>query len=208
MSARTLVAYDALSDHAREIANEIRDATGARLEEICEPGTRRGFAGVIGVLFGAVVRRTASILSARNNPADYDLLLIGGPVWAGRMPAPVRAYAQRFGTSATRVAFFCTEGQRGADSAFADLETLCRHPAEATLVVDAASLPAVEHHVALDRFASGLSARRRIESQASSDQATVSRACLDAWWSRAASHSAGRNRGVGAVRSARSRGPT
>ena len=79
---------------------------------------------------------------------------------AGRMAAPVRAYAKRYGASAQHVAFFCTEGGRGAESAFADLEKLCQHPPEATLVVDAAHLPAVEHHVALSRFTASLTSTR------------------------------------------------
>lgn len=58
------------------------------------------------------------------------------------------------------VAFFCTEGGRGGDSAFADLEKLCQHPPKAILVVDAAHLPAVEHHLALSCFTSSLSSAR------------------------------------------------
>lgn len=58
------------------------------------------------------------------------------------------------------VEFFCTEGGRGADSAFTNLEKLCQHPPEATLVVNAAHLSAVEHHVILSRLASSLSSAR------------------------------------------------
>lgn len=160
MSANILVAYYSMSGHTRGIANEIRDVTGAELEEIGEPRPRHGFTGVMRALFDGVARRTAPILVASHDPADYDLLVLGGPVWAGRMAAPVRTYAKRYGASAPHVAFFCTEGGRGAESAFADLEKLCQHPPEATLVVDAAHLPAVEHHVALTRFVSSLSSTR------------------------------------------------
>lgn len=160
MSAKTLVAYYSMTGHTRGIANEIRDFTGAELEEIGEPRPRHGFTGVMRALFDGVARRTPPILVASHNPADYDILVIGGPVWAGRMAAPVRTYAKRYGASARHVAFFCTEGGSGAESAFADLEKLCQHPPEATLVVDAAHLPAIEHHVALSRFTSSLASTR------------------------------------------------
>ncbi|MHB8911560.1 MAG: flavodoxin family protein [Lysobacter sp.] len=160
MSAKTLIAYYSMTGHTRRIANEVRDVTGAELEEISEPRPRQGFAGVLRALFDGVARRTPPILVGSHNPADYDLLVIGGPVWAGRMAAPVRSYAKRYGASAPHVAFFCTEGGRGAEAAFADLEKLCRHPPEATLVVDAAHLPAIEHHVALRRFTSTLTSTR------------------------------------------------
>lgn len=160
MATRTLIAYYSMSGHTRNLANEIRNATEAELEEINEPRPRHGFGGVMRALFDAVARRTPPILAATHNPADYDLLVIGGPVWAGRMASPVRSYAKRYGARAPHVAFFCTEGGRGADTAFADLAKLCQQPPEATLVVDAAHLPIVEHAVPLSRFTSSLRSTR------------------------------------------------
>jgi flavodoxin len=157
MPSRTLVAYYSMSGHTRQVADEIRDVTGADLEEISEPHQRRGVGGLMRALFDSVARRTPAITGASHDPADYDLLVLGGPVWAGRMAAPVRTYAKRYGTRATRVAFFCTEGSNGAETAFGDLQSLCEHPPEATLVVDAAHLPTVEHRAALDSFAASLS---------------------------------------------------
>lgn len=158
MAAHTLIAYYSMSGHTRTLADEIRNATGAEMEEIGEPRPRRGFGGVMRALFDAVARRTPPILAARHDPGDYELLVIGGPVWAGRMAAPVRTYAQRYGARAPHVAFFCTEGGRGADTAFADLEKLCQKPPDATLVVDAAHLPVIEHAVPLSSFTARLGA--------------------------------------------------
>lgn len=157
MPAPTLIAYYSMSGHTRKLANEIRQATDAELEEIREPRPRQGFNGVMRALFDGIARRTPPILPASHNPADYELLVIGGPVWAGRMAAPVRTYAQRYGAQAPHVAFFCTEGGHGADTAFADLEKLCQKPPDATLVVDAAHLPVIEHAVPLSSFTSKLS---------------------------------------------------
>jgi len=160
MAGNTLVAYYSMSGNTRRIANEIRDATGADIEEIGEIKPRKGVGGAIRALFDAVTRRTPPILVADHDPADYDLLVIGGPVWAGRIASPVRTYAKRYGTHAQHVAFFCTEGGRGAQSAFADLQKLCQRAPEATLVVDAEHLPQVEHHVALGRFTAQISPTR------------------------------------------------
>lgn len=156
MASHTLVAYYSMSGNTRKLANEIRNAMDGELEEISEPRPRHGFGGVMRAMFDAVARRTPPILAASHNPAEYDLLVIGGPVWAGRMAAPVRTYAQRYGARARHVAFFCTEGGRGAESAFADLEKLCQKPPDATLVVDAAHLPVVEHVVPLSSFTARL----------------------------------------------------
>lgn len=153
MTSRTLIVFYSMGGNTRAIATELRDAIGADVEEIAEKRRRRGFAGTLRALFDAVSRRTPPILAASRDPAQYDLLLLGGPIWAGRMASPVRSYAKRYGKAAARIAFFCTEGGRGADTAFADLQQLCGHAAEATLVVDAAHLPADAHREALRRFA-------------------------------------------------------
>jgi len=158
--ARTLIAYYSMSGHTRTIANELREATGADVEEIVEPHPRHGFGGMVRAMVDAVARRKPPISPPTHDPADYDVVAIGGPVWAGRMASPVRTYAQQFGGKVPHIVFFCTEGGRGADTAFADLEKICGHAPEATLVVDAAHMPAVEHHAALSRFASRLSAAR------------------------------------------------
>ena len=157
MPGNTLVAFYSLSGNTRRIADEIRRTTGADIEEIGEPKPRQGLPGAVRALFDAVTRRTPPILVGEHNPADYDLLVIGGPVWAGRAASPVRTYAKRYGSRAPHVAFFCTEGGRGAEAAFADLQELCGRAPEATLVVDSEHLPEIEHHVALNVFASQIS---------------------------------------------------
>lgn len=148
----TLIAYYSMGGHTRVIANELRDAIGADVEEIAEPRPRHGPVGVVRALFDAVSRREPPIQPARHEPGRYRLLLIGGPVWAGRMASPVRSYAKQYGSSAPHVAFFCTEGGRGADTAFADLKALCGREPEATLVVDAEHLLPSSHRADLSTF--------------------------------------------------------
>lgn len=157
MTTRTLVAYYSMSGNTRVIANEIGNAVDADIEEITEPRQRHGIGGVMRAMVDAVMRREPPIDSANHDPARYDVLLLGGPVWAGRMASPVRTYARRYGTNASHVAFFCTEGGRGAVSAFADLERLCQHAPEATLVVDAEHIAPDAHRCELGQFTARVS---------------------------------------------------
>jgi flavodoxin len=160
--ASTLIAYYSMSGNTRAIANELRDVIGADadIEEIDEPHRRHGFGGVMRALFDSIARRAPPIVSPAHDPAKYDVVVLGGPVWAGRMASPVRSYARQYGSSAQHVAFFCTEGARGADTAFADLEELCHHSPEATLVIDADHLSGEAHHAELCRFTSRLALSR------------------------------------------------
>lgn len=163
MSRHTLLAYYSMGGNTRRVANELGEAVDADVEEIDEPRPRHGATGVLRALLDATLRRKAAIRPVRHDPADYDLLIMGGPVWGGRLAAPVRTYAERYGRRAPNVAFFCTEGGHGAETAYADLEALCQHSPETTLTVDAAHLPAPAHRAEMERFVRTTAGRREPE---------------------------------------------
>lgn len=148
----TLVMFYSLGGHTQRLAEEIRSATGADIEEIIEVRPRHGMSGMLRALWDASLRRKPDVLAAKHNLADYDVLALGGPIWARHLAAPVRTFAEQYGPQAKRVAFFCTEGKQGAETAFADLEELCQHKPVATLAVDAQHLAPADHRSDLGRF--------------------------------------------------------
>lgn len=154
--SRVLIVFFSMGGHTRRLAEEIRSATGADIEEIIEQRPRHGAWGMLRALSDASLQRKSGVLAAKHNPADYDLLVLGGPIWASHLAAPVRTFAEQFGSRARRVAFFCTEGKQGADTAFAELEKLCQHKPMAALAVDAQHLEPADHRSELGRFVAWL----------------------------------------------------
>lgn len=154
MSNRSLVAFYSMGGNTRALANELRDALLCHIEEIAEPRARKGFTGVMRALFDSMLGRAPPIAPAKRDPALYDLLVLGGPVWAGRIAAPVRSYARKYGARATKVAFFCTQGGGDPGTAFAELETLCGAKPVATLAIPGSMLAAKSHKEALSHFVS------------------------------------------------------
>lgn len=150
---RTLVVYYSMTGNTRHLAEEIRTAVAGDLEEIREPRPRRGFSGVVRALLDLALRREVPIEPIRHSPSDYALVILGGPVWGGRIAPPVRTYALRHGLQASQVAFFCTMGGRGAESAFAGLAKDCGRDPVATLALDSAHLDPAAHALDLQRFA-------------------------------------------------------
>lgn len=130
-----LVTFYSLSGHTRALA-EALGGTGER-EEITEPRARAGFIGEVRSLVDSVFRREPEISRSQNDPANFDVLILGGPVWAGRIAAPVRSYARKHGRRARRVAFFCTYDSDGAETAMQELADLCGRCPEAVLTVPA-----------------------------------------------------------------------
>lgn len=148
--SRILIAFFSMGGHTRDLAEEIRKATAADIEEISEVHPRYGLRGMLRALWDASWRRKTPIHPLRRDPADYDLLVLGGPIWAKHLAAPVRSFAEYYQRRSKQVAFFCTEGGSGAEEAFADLERLYEQSPVATLVVDAKHL--VDHRAELGRF--------------------------------------------------------
>lgn len=154
MAASILVAYYSMTGRTRAIANEISRATGADIEEIREPRRREGLPGLWTALLDSLARRRTPILPPNRNPAHYDIVIIGGPIWAGRMAPPLRTFAKRHAARAPQVAFFCTAGGRKGDAAFADLQRLCRKAPRATWLVDARHLEPCAHRAEMGHFVS------------------------------------------------------
>lgn len=156
MKPRILLTYYSMTGHTRSLVHELRSALQADVEEVREPRPREGLGGMLRTFVDAVARREPLIDRPRHDAASYDMLVMGGPVWAARMASPLRSYAHRYAGAARRVAFFCTEGGRGAGQAFDDLGKLCGKTPEATLAVDARHLPPGMHSDAMHRFVAKL----------------------------------------------------
>ncbi len=156
MTKSNLVAYYSMTGNTRRIVDEVIAALHADGEEIREPQPRHGLGGVLRALFDAITRREPPIEPTRYDPSDYDLLVLSGPIWAGRLASPVRSYARRHAGEARRIAFVCTEGGRGGEQAFAELSSLYGRTPDATLVVTAEQIKNANYREAVQRFVSSL----------------------------------------------------
>ncbi len=156
MNRRILVAHYSLSGNTADLAREIARELQADTETIRDARARRGVFGVLRSLMDAIFRREPSIAPVEKRPMDYDLLVLGGPIWAGRFASPVRTYARRHAGGANRIAFFCTQGGRGAETGMAELASICHLSPMTTLVVDGKHLKPAEHAAELARFVSSV----------------------------------------------------
>jgi len=120
---------------AERIAAHLRERADVQItaEEITEPKDRSGILGWLGAGRDAMRKKETPIEPVRANPADFDLVVIGTPVWAWTAASPVRTFCVQHGKEAKKVAFFCTMGGTGDKKTFEALETLCGRPPVATL---------------------------------------------------------------------------
>lgn len=125
-SAKILVVFYSRTGTTRRAASALAAMLAADVEEIILTQGRSGQFGYLRSLIEAINRKPADIVAPKRDPAAYDLVVIGSPVWAGCVSSPVRAYLDANQRRLPQVAFFCSFAQRGAESALAQMRMLAR----------------------------------------------------------------------------------
>jgi len=132
---KILVAYYSWTGHTQQIAEAIAAELGADVERICEARPRAGWIAYFRSAWEALQNKVVPIKVIERDPAQYDLIVLGTPVWAGRMSTPVRSYVAQERHKFARIALFCTEGGANGEKALAQIGQLCGKEPLASLVV-------------------------------------------------------------------------
>ena len=151
-----LTVYYSRTGNTRKIAEAINNKINGELEEIREPGSRVGISGYLKAGKDALVNAAVDIEEPSLNPADFDLVVIGGPVWAFTIAPPVRVYLQQYAGRLKKVAFFCTENMRGHIGAFDAMENSCGLAPVASLAVKQRDLKKETPNKLINNFIKGL----------------------------------------------------
>lgn len=155
---RILVVFCSHSGHTRQVAAEIARRCGADVEEILDARPSAGACAALRSIWDSLTGAIPPIEPMSKNPADYDLVILGTPVWVWRVASPMRSYVLRHVLRLKRVAFFCTEGGGGDRRVFAELRRLCRQTPVSTLIVTERYLDERPHQEPLQNFMRQLTA--------------------------------------------------
>jgi len=123
---KILVVFYSRSGNTGKVAEEIRDSLECDIEEIIDTKNRSGMLGYIRSGRDASSRKLTILKDIINDPSQYDLLIIGTPLWGGHVCTPVRTYINNNQPNfKNSVALFCTAGGTKFDGAFNDMRELC-----------------------------------------------------------------------------------
>jgi flavodoxin len=103
-----LTVYYSRSGNTKKVAETISNTIGGDLEEITESRSRAGPLGFLLSGREAQGEITSTINSLKYDPSNYDLLIIGTPIWAGKISSPVRTYLKKVVGKTNKVAYFAT----------------------------------------------------------------------------------------------------
>ncbi|MFZ4648087.1 MAG: flavodoxin family protein [Patescibacteria group bacterium] len=130
---KTLIVYYSRTGVTRKLATELANLLGADLEEIKDPTSRIGVMGYLNSGKEAALKKLAPIEELVHRLKDYDLILVGTPVWAFTISSPVRSFLEKYKKDLNSWALFCTQGGEGEQKTLASAEKIVGSPAKAFL---------------------------------------------------------------------------
>lgn len=151
--ARYLVAYYSFTGRTAKVARAVAAALGGDLEEIRDARLRAGTLGYLRALVEGARRRAAPIHPPTHRLEDYDIVILGSPVWSGAMASPMRAFLGDQKARLPRVAVFCTLGGSGGEATLNEMADLCDRAPVARLTLDDRALRSEGWRSAAEDFA-------------------------------------------------------
>ncbi len=105
---KSLVMYYSRTGNAKFVAETIASELGSDIEEIVDLKKRAGKLGWLSGGKDSMQEKETKIAPTKIVPADYDLIVIGTPIWAWRPTPAIRTYIANNDFSGKKVALFFT----------------------------------------------------------------------------------------------------
>jgi flavodoxin len=121
---KSLVVYYSRSGNTRFVAEKIAQEMNGDIEEIIDKKRRKGPLGFVIGGFDATRGKVTEIEEIKKSPRDYDLLIVGTPMWNKRITPAVRTYLENNNVSEKKVAIFCTSQGSKSDRVFKTLKEI------------------------------------------------------------------------------------
>ena len=110
--AKILCVYYSRTGKTKRTMEKVAQALGAELLEITDGVNRKGAIGCARSCLDAVRKATRFLDDFRTEHklGEYDAVVIGTPIWAGRCSSIVREFLKKYGRDCKQVAYVVTRG--------------------------------------------------------------------------------------------------
>lgn len=119
---KSLVAYYSRSNITKKLAEDIASKVSGDIEEIVPKVNYKGKIGYVRGGKDAMQEKIVDLQPLKYDPQDYDVVYLGGPVWAGKAANPMISYLNQNEGKFSQIKFFMTAGSSGFESSFRQLE--------------------------------------------------------------------------------------
>jgi flavodoxin len=121
---KILITYYSRTGITKKVGEIISAKLNCEVEEIFTVKDVSGVRGYLTCGKEATMKKPAKIKPTMKNPEDYDLVIIGTPIWGWNISSPVRAYLMNNIGKFKKIACYCTMGGNGAEKAFKEIEKI------------------------------------------------------------------------------------
>jgi len=150
-----LIVYYSRTGNTGRLAETISKKLDCEIEQIKDMKDRSGVIGYLKSGWGAFRDKRPQIKEPEYDPLDFDVTVIGTPVWAGRPSTPVMTYLDRYSDRFNKTAYFCTLGGSGAEKTMSKMEHLAQKPLD-TLSLTTNTVKDGDYDHEVKRFLEGM----------------------------------------------------
>jgi flavodoxin len=149
---KVLIAYYSRTGKNKKIAQEIAKRLKADIDEINSLENYSGSIGWIKAGKDSFKRKEIKIKNSYD-PCKYDLVIIGCPIWAGVMAAPLYSYVKK--NKFKKIAFFSVSGAGKSQRIHEQFKEMGIN-AKTTLMIKESDLKNVDQSEKIDEFCKSL----------------------------------------------------
>jgi len=112
---KVLVVYYSKTGNTGRVARDVASALHADIEKVIDKKNRNGFWAFFISGRDAMKKRKTEIGPLQKDPADYDLVVLGTPVWAWNITPAIRTYLDMNRDKLKNTAYIITSGGTPAE---------------------------------------------------------------------------------------------
>jgi flavodoxin len=149
---KTLVVFYSQSGRTRGVALRIADLLGGDVEEIVTKKSCCGFLVLWRSVASAIRRAEFAIEPPAKSAQEYDLVVLGAPIWGGRPAAPMMTYLARTKGTIRKAACFVTSGGAPRAQALEEMAQAAGAASVGGLALDRSQLRSSDLAASIGRF--------------------------------------------------------
>jgi len=122
---KPLVVFYSRTGTTKQVGDALVQTLNCDSEELLDNKKRSGPLGFMRSARDARAKKLTMLAEIKHDPAVYDLVILGTPIWGGTLSSAMRTYIATNKAKFERVAFFCTQGGTKSQPLFDEMEALC-----------------------------------------------------------------------------------
>jgi flavodoxin len=153
---KALVVFYSRTGATKQVAEALAESLNCDSEELIDTKKRGGPLGFLSAGKDAKAKKLTKLTDIKRDPALYDLVILGTPIWAGTLSSAARTYIANNKSKFKRVAFFCTHGGGESQQLFAEMEALCERRPVSILALQEKEVKTGNYQGKIRQFVNGL----------------------------------------------------